>query len=377
MSLNWSLNRSDEYYIFRQVKWPSWDIGKDYWQITGGSIELSALSDLKATGSLDFTGTSIPDTHDMIRIYYCCTDQLGEKAEEPIATLFCECAEPSYKADCVEGTLSCYSVLQVLSDKCYGRPYTVVAGTDTVSKAVALCEGLGLKAHAEEISYVLANDHTFEADASYLEIVNWLLTTAGCQACFPNAEGVIQMVKYKEPTERTPSYEFSGGENSIMEPLVTFTNDFSETPNVCRLYYETQSESLYAVTSNIDPDSSASTVARGREKTLRETVSELAGETTEERLESLKKLSKTRLVDNSSEIEYVCFTHAWLPLIPNDAIKINYENLDLLWAGAITNLKITLIPSIPCQLTARRFIRSTIETQTEGGVLYVAQDSDA
>ena len=58
--MSWFGNRSNERFSFRRVTWPGWLEGEDYWQITGGDIELSAFSDLKAAGTISFEGEEPP-----------------------------------------------------------------------------------------------------------------------------------------------------------------------------------------------------------------------------------------------------------------------------------------------------------------------------
>ena len=82
--MDWTGAR-DSSFVFRRVKWPSWEEAEDFGQITGGSIELSALSELKAAGTLDFKGATLPDDGDLVLIYY-----VSNGEAHPIATLFCD-----------------------------------------------------------------------------------------------------------------------------------------------------------------------------------------------------------------------------------------------------------------------------------------------
>lgn len=369
----WHGNRSSERFTFRRVTWPGWEEADEYDQITGGSLELSAFSDIKAVGSLDFDGAAVPDDRDLVRIYYGFTDDFLDSISVPLATLFFSVSEPAYDGNTVSGTMECSSVLQVLANKVYGLPFTATAGTRPVKLAIELCESLGLKVNNPDPSaYTIKNDHTFDSDASYLEIVNWLLGSAGFSSCWPDAYGVVQMCEYREPLERPSSVKFSDGDESVMLPEVSRRSDYQSTPNVVRMSYETEDESLWASASNIDPDSRASVVSRRQENTRYESVSELDGDTVDKRLANLKAAALSNLVDNSSDIEYVTMTHAWLPIAPNDAVEIDYIAAGLLWSGAVTNLAIDLEDGVPCQLTARRFVRTGIKTETKGGVLWHA-----
>lgn len=364
-------NRHGETFIYRKVTWPEQIEVSEFSQFYEGSIELSAFSTIKESGNVPFKGESAPDDHDLMRIYYRFTDDYGETAEHPIATMRMSCSEPTYMGDSVSGEAKLYGLLQVLSDKDYGRCFTVPKGTNTVSFAKELCEGLGLKVNATPSNYVLSTDHTFGADdALYLTIVNWLLDVANYASVYTDAYGVLQMHPYIEPTEREPRFVFEDGERSIMSPEVGFTNDLEDTPNVVRLVFENDDVSLWAVASNVDPSSRASLVSRGAEKTLRESVTELSGSTTAQMLTNLKNMALKKLLDNSSEIEYVNLTHPWIPLVPNDSVGIVYGEAGLDWRGAVTNMNITLSPSVQTELKARKYVQPSLKTQIEGGILY-------
>lgn len=348
--------------IYRRVRWPSWEEAEDYQCIKGGSIELSALSDLKASGSLSFIGET-PESGDLIRIYYKIGGELY-----PMATMFASCEEPTLSGKHASGSIELTSVLTVLSKAKPGRPYTVSAGTFAVDKAAEIAEGMGLRVNnPAKSSYALRDDHTFEQSDSWLAIVNWLLDAAGYASCCPDAYGVVQMAPYIEPTERSVSWTFADDEKSIMLPDVKLTRNLADTPNVCRLWHETEEESIWASCSNVDQDSPVSLPNIGMERTMDETVSELPGETQEERVSNLMAMSERRLIDNSADIEYVEVSHPWVPIAPNDAIAAEYVSAGLSWRGAITNMRFELTGAFLCATKARRFVRTAFETVTEGG----------
>lgn len=378
---NWLGNRRGNRFFYRRIVWPTWEEAEDYENATGGSLELSALSDTKASGSLDFDG-EIPNTSDLLRIYYEFTDDDGNQEVVPVATMLVSCANPTLRGDSrygfvTSGSATLDSVLKILKDKEYGMPFTVAAGTQAVQLAIELVESLGLRVNNPDASaYAIKEDYTFPAnEANYLTIVDWLLTSAGYQACWPDEYGIVQMNKYVEPTERPTSMEFAEDDESVMLPEMPYTNDWQTTKNVCRLFYETDKESLRAWTSNVDPEHKASLPSRGwRESTLREDVSELAGDTVEDRLEALKELSRQKLIDNSTEIDYVDIGCPYLPLSPNLAISVKYAGLD--WKGAITNYSIDLGDETQCKIKARRFVRTAMKTETEGEVLWYDETNE-
>lgn len=360
---DWFGDRSGS-YTFRRVKWPSWEEAEDYGNVTGGTIERSALSDVKDSGSLTFVGDA-PPNGDLVRIYY----NLGGESR-PMATMFAACEEPTLAGGYSTGTLDLTGALSVLANRKHGAPYTVAAGTNAVGLAAEIAEGCGLVVNNPGASsYAVGEDHTFEVGDSYLKVVNWLLDAAGYASACTDERGAVCMLPYVEPTGRTPSFEFEDGERSIMLPEVVRSCDLSDTPNVARLWYSTDEESLYASCSNVDPDSPVSLPSlAGREQTLVETVSELSGDTQAERIANLKAMAEAKLVDNSAQVEYVKLKHPWVPIAPNDAVGVRYSAAGLEWRGSVTNMRTDLSADAMCETSARRFVRTSFKTKTEGGV---------
>lgn len=375
MTARWS-GWAHERYVFRRVKWPSWEEGEDWAQITGGDVEFSAFSDLKVTGTLDFEGTEVPDDNDLVRIYYGFSDSTGATSLTPLATMLFTAPQPSYDGTTMSGTLDCQSVLAILAARSYGAPFTVTSGTPAVQKAMELAESLGLRVNnPDKSAYVLNSDHTFNAnEANYLSIVNWLLDVAGYASAWVDAFGVVQMTPYVEPLERPISITLADDENSILYPEISKRCDYSDTPNVVRLLYETDAETLVASAANSDSGSKASLSVRKYEITYSESVSELSGETAEERLGSLKALASQKLIDKSSGIEYVDGKCQYCGgLEPNNAIRVDYVRAGIDWSGAVTNVSVKLELGMPAGFSARRFIRTGFKTEVAGEILWQAE----
>ena len=378
MTAKWS-GWAHERYVFRRVKWPSWEEGEDWTQITGGDVEFSAFSDLKVTGTLSFEGAEIPDDNDLVRIYYGHSNSSGVSFLKPLATMLFSAPQPEYDGMTVNGTLDCQSTLAILSAKSYGAPFTVTAGTKAVQKAMELVESLGLRVNnPDKSAYVLASDHTFAADESnYLTIVNWLLDVANYSSAWVDAYGIVQMTPYVEPMDRPVTVTLADDESSILFPELAKRSDYADTPNVVRLSYETDSESLAASASNVDSNSRASLVVRKYEVTCSESVSELAGDTVEERLANLKALALQKLIDKSSGIEYIDGKCQYCDgLEPNNAIRVDYVRAGIDWSGALTNVKVSLELGMPAAFSARRFIRTGFKTATSGEILWQAEVID-
>lgn len=376
---NWLGNRANEQYSYRRVKWSPGEAGhfgelESYGHITGGSVELAAFTDVKASCSFSFEGGTPPDTTDLVRIYYSFDDDDGEHAEVAVGTFFVSYGDVEYYRDgdrlVQRGSVNGSSVLSSLIDRRLGAPYTIDAGTDCINAAETIMDGFGLPTNYPESPNVLTQSaHTFKPEDSWLTVVNWLLTSANYQSAYPNAKGEIQMVPYVDPERREITATFRDDGQSIMYPEVGMANDWYETPNVVRLFHQTDDECIAASASMVRGARASLAGRGGREVTLVEEVDELDGATQADRLANLKAMARQRLIDQSAEIEKVTLTHAYVDgIVPNSAIAIEYSEMS--WRGNVTNMQIELTPSTPCTTQVRRFVPNSLTITTDGGVLW-------
>lgn len=364
-------NRADETYTYRRVSWPSFVEGADLGNVTGGSMELSAFSDLKATCSFKFEGGEEPGTSDLVRIYYSFADDTGERAEFCLGTFLVGYSDVEYRLGdgglVASGTVDGWSVLKVLQDVKMGYAYTVPAGTYAIAKAIELIQGAGLPANvANESSYALASDHTFKPTDTLLSVVNWLCTTANYQAPYPDAYGTVQVSQYVEPSERSVVATFEDDARSIMYPELSVENEWQSIPNVYRLSYSTDTVALHAEARNVSGSKASLDARGGRETVEAEEASELQGADSSEMLANLEAMAEKRLFDNSQEIERVQLSHPYVPLVANDAVRVRYGGRT--WSGNIQNMKVALSPSTKCDTTIRRFVPASITVETSGAI---------
>ena len=377
--MSWYGNRAREQYTYRRVKWNPGGADhfaelENYGNITSGTVELSAFTDTKATCSFQFEGGTPPDTTDLVRIYYSFVDDDGNSYETAIGTFFVSYGDVSYMRDgqtlMERGSADGSSVLSSLVERRLGAPYTIASGTDCVDAAVTLVEGFGLPTNSPSSPGVVTTAaHTFEPDDSWLTVVNWLLTSANYQAAYPDPYGNVMLVPYVDPESRAITATFRDDLHSIMRPEVEMANDWMDTPNVVRVYYQTDDECL-AASASLTSGARASLAGRGgREVTYVEPVDELTGATQADRITALKAYARQRLIDQSAEIEKVTLTHAYLDgITTNDAIAIDYSGMT--WKGNVTNMQVTLSPSTQCQTSLRRFVSNSLTISTTGGAIW-------
>lgn len=358
-------NRYEEQYIFFRVAWENWQEHETYDYILSGTIEEATDRETKVTGNFDFEGYEIPDVNDLVRIYYSFRDDENNFFRKPIATLLVSYAELNL-VDTLEGvkangTLNGTSVLSVLKNSLTGRPYTLKKNSNAVYEAERIAREFGLEVNAEPSSFCLTTDHTFVGGTDYLEIVNWLLSSAGF-ICFPDEYGIIQMVSENQHNEDV--YVFKNDDNSIMLPDVEQKNDWQNTPNVVRLLYNLDDACISSWAKNVS-GSRASLESRGtREITYFEEVSDLGQG---DKRQSMSNLAVQKLESLSADIEYVTIYHAYVPIRIYDSVKINYSDYE--WTGIVDNISIELSPSTECETRIKRILAQDIIIESGAEVL--------
>lgn len=356
----WTGNRSKEQYTFVKVDWETWQEHETYDYITKGSIEQAADTETKVTASFEFEGYEIPDTKDLIRVYYSFEDDDGLVASEPIATLFVSYANLKYKDTLkgikASGTLEGSSVLQALDDPKIGMPMTIQKNANAVYEAEQLILDCGLRTELEPSSHNLSADHTFDAGTSYLEMVNWLLETAGYTKAYPDANGIVQLKSYAASQQRKDYTVFANNDQSIMYPEIEASNDWQTSPNVVRLVYNTDEACIAAFAKNVAGSRVSLEARKGREITYFEEVSDIAGVS---KANTLKETAEQKLLELSSDVEYVKFEHAYVPIMIYDPVRILYSDME--WAGNADNIVIELAPSTKTLTKVKRILTEDIE----------------
>jgi len=369
-------NRHDEKYVFKRVSWLNYSEHGNYDYITDGSIELSTEADLVATGSFSFEGYEIPDTNDLIRIYYRFTDEFGNTESHALATLFTSYSELEYidtlRGIKAKGTLEGKSVLSVLDESMYGAPYTVKRNENAIYKAVQILKSKNLLVNYTPGSYVLSTDHTFDAGTTWLEIVRWLCDAAGYAAPYPDELGIIQLQPFDD-LQRAPARQiFRNDANSIMLPEIEVENPWQETPNVYKLLYNVDTCCMIATARNLSGSRASLDARGGREQTEFDETGELPE--TGNRLTNLMDKAENELKKVSADVEYVTMKHAWLPLYLYDNITIKYADFE--WTGNVGNMTLNLEPGTMTQTKIKRELYDTLEIERTGEYLRGDENED-
>ncbi len=365
---DWHGNRHSETFTFKKVSWKTWQEHETYDYITNGNIEQSEDTDTKIMGTLDFEGYELPSAEDLIRIFYSFKDDNGIMAEVAVATMFVAYPRLKYtdtlKGIKANGTLECSSVLSAAHTKHIGMPKTIPKNSNAIYEAEQLLLECGLQTSAEPSPFSLSVDHTFDADTSYLDMVNWLLSAAGYTEAFPDEYGIVQLKSYASAQQRKDYTVFANNDESIMYPELEEANDWQSTPNVVRMIYNTDDACIVAYAENISGSRASLDARGGREITYFEEVSDISGSS---KANALKEMAEKKLLELSSDIEYVTFEHAYVPMSVYDPVKIMYSDLE--WAGNANNMSVNLSPSTKTQTKVKRVITENIEIRS-GATVY-------
>ena len=364
-------NRSAEAFSFRSVDRETWQDGPEMGGITGGEVELAAFTDYKATLRMDFRGPEPPEHGAVVRVYYSFEDDGGERSEFPLGTFAVAYSDYDETGDydgrslagmTYAGTANGAGVLSLADHDGPNMPITVTAGTNAVEAAAAVLEGCGLAVRVLDPSaYVLAADHTFDGGASWLEVANWLLGAAGFRSAQPDPMGAAMIMRERDAAE--PVFRFAPGDGSILKQTVGVSNDWASSANTFRAFYSDEDGTAWAVASNASGNRMS--VDRRGVMSEREQVTQLDGETLDDKLEALKALVETKARDGSREVEHFTVTHPYVPLRPYDCISETLGGQERV--GAVTNVKIALSAGAMTETKARRFIAEPFELEVRGG----------
>lgn len=363
----WNSYRKES-FAFKKVRFPDLVEVGEFDMFTSGSLEFSSLSTLKASGTLSYKGTVLPDDRYLVRIYYTFIDEQGAEFNQALGTFFMSLQNPTYNAGLVSGEVSLTSVLKVPNGSYFGRPYVIPAGTDIVKKASDILKQLGLKPSTTTESYVIARDRTYTDTDSWLNIVNDLLAVADMTSATPDAYGNIVLSPYIDLDNRPSAWTFADDETSIMEPDVAMSDNRSELPNAVKLYHSSEEVNIWAAAYNRDASSDISLQGRGYEICLQENIFELKAKSTTARLNEMKELAKRKLINNTSRIQYIEIKHPFLPIEPAKAITVSYKRSGISWKGSVTEVQVEIAAHCTMTTKARRFTRSDYQVSVEGAV---------
>lgn len=341
----------------------------DYPMFTGGSIELSAESDLGASGSLDYRGESVPDVRDLVRVVYVAADEAGNVSANPIGTFVMSLGEPTYDMGKAYGSVELLSTLRIADCRKFGRPYTIKAGCNCVSKAVELIGALGLSVSAAVGTKLLRSDMVMDAGDSYLDAANALLDAAGFRHCEPDPYGGVVMRPVRTG-EREAAWAFSEGSSSMLSPEVVLVEAALDAPNAVYVTYSGDPP-CWAVAMNEDPLSPSSVANVGYEIGEHEQAADPGEGTAQQALADVMGQARDMLMERCSGTAQLRFSHPYVPIAPGDVVAVDYPSSGISFAGEVSSMALSWgdEQDVACETVAKRRMDAGFRPTVGGGML--------
>lgn len=296
------------------------DIGQV--NIVSGDISNSAES-LRTSASLD---TKEYLGEQWIRLYLEARQE-GEASERvPLFTGLTSSPEKDMEGLRETYSVDCYSVLKPAEDILLQRGYYAPAGASGADLAKKLISVGGVIVTLEEGSPKLSEAIVAEDGESRLSMADKIITAIGWRLRV-NGDGSVHI----EPSSSEAVARFDPNDQDSIEPKVTEKYDWFVCPNVFRAV----SGDTVAIARDDNPDSSLSTVSRGREIWMEDTSVTLNDG------ESLAAYASRRLKEEQSPSKTISYSRRFNPdLHVGDVIRMNYKNLSGTYR--VTSQKITL-----------------------------------
>lgn len=307
----WSEGFTATYYM-TIVDPKSWrDI--DRMEITGGSIDRSCNGLLE---SADVDATELPPGGEAWVRIWLDADQDGV-THVPLFTGLT--SAPSRKIDGMRESykIECYSVLKPIDDILTERGTYIPTEVSAPSAAARLMKvgpaPIEIDLNAEQprlTDAIIAEDGETNLTLAekVLKAIDWRIHIDG--------NGTIVL----EPNENRIVQVFNAVDNDVIEPALTDEQDWYSSPNVLRVI----SGDLTAVARDDSPESSLSTVSRGREIWEEESSVTLGDN------ESIAAYAIRRLKELQSPARTVSYSRRFDPDVkPRDVVRINHPEINI------------------------------------------------
>lgn len=290
----------------------SWrDVGRI--EITGGNID---RSDKSLYESADVDATELPPGGEAWVRLWLAADQDGV-THVPLFTGLISAPSRDINGMRESYKIECYSVLKPIDDILTERG-TYIPTEVSAPRAAARLMQVGPapvvvdlnRGQPQLTDAIIAEDGETNLTLAekVLDAIGWRLRIEGT--------GTI----YIEPNESQVVQVFNALDNDVIEPTLTDECDWYSCPNVLRVI----SGNLTAIARDDDPQSSLSTVSRGREIWAEESSVTLGNN------ESIAAYAFRRLKELQSPARNVQYTRRFDPEVkPGDIVKINHPEINI------------------------------------------------
>jgi hypothetical protein len=335
MAFDWTLPRSGPLRFVRVAYETRVELEPLTTVQAGGSISRQLETGLKESGYLQIVNPpAIAD--DLVRVYYEPTDSAGESTSVALATMHAAKGSTRYTSAAQPASWTLYSALLTLEQTVLQESLTIAAGAVAVTEASDLCTDIGLPVVITPSTKQLTVDHGWNAGDSYMKVINELLDFAGYWSARPDGWGRVVMAPYVEPGNRAAVWTFEPGANCTFIGDVTYESDAFDVPNVCVLTCSNGDTSFSGSYTNDDPSSPYSTVTRGREIALPETVTDAVDGA------DLALRAQKRLMTATAATETITVRHAYVPVKIGDLVQFSWPKHSIAVRASVQSQDIAL-----------------------------------
>ena len=282
-------------------------------EIYGGAVERSS-SDLMQSADLDMT--ELPEGGERWVRIWLDAEQDGVE-HVPLFTGLTSAPERSLDGVRESYRVECYSVLKAPDDILVERGYYIPSEVQAPQAAARLLRSSPAPVEIQEAgTYPRLQDAIIAEDAEtnltlaqkVLDAIGWVLRIDG--------DGVIHI---EQPQTETAAV-FDSALNDVIELSINDTRDWYSCPNVLRCI----SGDLTAVARDDAPESSLSTVSRGREIWAQESGVTLGDN------ESLAAYTQRRLKELQSPARAVSYSRRFDPAVNvGDLVRVNHPEVNI------------------------------------------------
>lgn len=287
-------------------------------EFISGDVIIAPYERLGGSAGLELTtdDQSINWLTDRVRISY----DPGVAGVEPWdmgVYLFASPKQKTNKIGRVIYSVDLLTKLAILDGMQLTESYVVQSGDNLVESAASLIRSTGEQVLVTESSLVAREPLVFAAGDNLLTVCNNILTAAGYWGVYVSGSGIFTLAPYVDPRDRSPVWQFTNDELSIIKTEMSFEQNLADVPNqvICHTNGTDEEPALVAVASNNDFESPFSIQNRGRviSKTYQVDASDVS---------VLQATANRYLANNMNPVSRWLVEHAVIPITGNDAVTI-------------------------------------------------------
>lgn len=319
-----SMIRTFEFYTVDPLTWRD---RAELTKVSSFSIQIDDETDTIMTANV-----SCDDQigEEYVRAYMRITQPNVPEYVEPIGTFLLQ--SPSVNFDGIRNTSECsgYSPLIELKENQPPVGYYIPTNSNIADFAETIIEDNSRLKYTKLIPDSVAKstvgyDFAANEDDTWLRFLSDWVAISDRRVSI-DANGRLIFVPIQSIDQMTPVWSFTNGENSIMDPNISYTSDWYGIPNQYIATFTASNYTYTSIATNTDTNSPTSVPNRGRVITKFDRQPEISGIPSQAILD---EYAKTQLISLSTLTYEVQFKHAYCPVEVGDCVTLKYPEAGL------------------------------------------------